>query len=1811
MESHVIAILPKPDSENKAVGSFHTAATYLGEAADQHGSMEIQNVSVGEVTDLMGQEEPMSFFFVSKGESGLEWIDHTPMVLGPRETEKVIVVETSDNCMSSESESVRSGSEEFVENRDGINTRKRVVTVADPTQTRQVLTSADIAGDSQSVRISSPGANVELALAGDTVKSGECNPRKEAQKIISVTGESMSTGVVEGGVVYRCGECDYASTNKHYYKQHVDLVHNTARPFKCPFCDYAGKRGHALREHLIVHSAQRPYSCLHCNATFRKKGHLTNHTKLHATSSGTFCATGLPGGLLGAADTLKISAVTNSMGSFVQIPVRRNGPIITVKAEPSGRETTILVPGQKPPPHVSSAATGVTRKSKLWCAICDKEMADAASFQGEQPSMLSPGRSAQYALPRENSPVCSPQGDQPSMLSPERTPQYALPRENTPVCSRSPQRDQPSMLSPGRTPQYALPRENSPICSPQGDQPRMLSPGRTAQYALALPRENSPVCSPQGEQPSMLSPGRSAQYALPREISPVCSPQGEQPSMLSPGRTAQYALPREISPVCSPQGDQPSMLSPGRSAQYALPRKNSPACSPQGDQPSMLSPGRSAQYALPREISPVCSRSPQGEQPSMLFPGRSAQYALPREISPVCSRSPQGDHPSMLSPGRSAQYALPRKNSPAHLKTVHGTDRLFACDRCEYVTANKGAILSHLAKHIPTTSASKDPQPSAPTPPSNPLPPPPPAAPTPLYACTHCGFSTPDMSVFIYHAESHNIAVSAGTSSASAASKCTPKTSQAPSQPQISKVMCSECGHVADSTESMHAHLWTHISAAAEKHKPPPPVQQSQEQQKPVAAEPAPPLHKAEQTAAPPGAVGLKNLPENAAFKCTECSYVSRDASQFVKHMLVHKTQHNQAPRIQVHSSSSGPAAAPASTSTASTSKAASYSYKVKPISTENTCQNSESSPFVHDASRGRFRCTICGYSCEYQRTIKAHIWKHSGHQQVDYPIFQNGPLSMYEDGVSSSGPVVLQEKTGTSVQPHAPPAPIHTSVLHLAAPQPRSSVSETTNPPASAPLVNATAGGSAVTSYGPAPVKLLTLAGSQVLHSSAALPHGSVKLIPMQTKPSAADGSKHVIVHVQGAQSESQASTVRKMNVPPVSVSSEPPQKEPLTKEPQQKVISLLKRAGESEGSGLKVKREDGDTESKLQSECSVPPPAASKAVSPTEGQSAAGVAAVDSNAKTDRAIVAVSPAESGEGRTGVSVQGSVTPPTSIVSAKHTLPICATVNKQMRVAVPILSQSEKPPSLAPVPFTADSGIASSSEMYLPPSDINSTDAASNESKEPMQSTISKGSSGVPDRIPSGNADRSVSEQKDVASAEESSAEKDPDPSVDPRVPDGRSWLGTERSVVVEAVDTVLTPGSYTGLLSRQTSPRVSRSTTSSPVPAHPHQHTATHSKPGAGQVSSRILRSSTRKAHLEDSGVELEDGTCSDKTEAEHTDSSPSRKKRRESQALQDNESAATLLSLQSRDPNATISCPGRRSRNASQEGKSPAESPNRSPSSSSETESIVREAGKEEASEDLAGEVDSTSGKTRGAGGGGGICSTLLAVIEQLRERSRSESDAEDKQVAPPVKKRAGRRRGRRGWEEEESLEPRDSDHIEQLAAGDGVQFRCRLCHYTNTRLPLIRIHMRTHRQKDPFECSLCSMVTESSEALQEHMIQHCKVRTYPCKFCPQSFNHKSTQRAHMRAHSDLESFFCYVCEYETPSRQDYHAHMQKHTGNAVLCYVTSLLTDVPCVSRSTQAVLCCKHTGSAVLCCVMSLLTDVPCVSEAHGQCRAVLC
>ena len=128
--------------------------------------------------------------------------------------------------------------------------------------------------------ISTDSVNVPLVMVGKQPASDKSDTFTliSSEKQMSLKPVNASSQAIS---IYKCNACDYYSNNKNYLKQHMDIVHNSLRPFKCPFCDYAGKRSHALREHLIVHSSERPFECNFCNATFRKKGHLTNHIKLH------------------------------------------------------------------------------------------------------------------------------------------------------------------------------------------------------------------------------------------------------------------------------------------------------------------------------------------------------------------------------------------------------------------------------------------------------------------------------------------------------------------------------------------------------------------------------------------------------------------------------------------------------------------------------------------------------------------------------------------------------------------------------------------------------------------------------------------------------------------------------------------------------------------------------------------------------------------------------------------------------------------------------------------------------------------------------------------------------------------------------------------------------------------------------------------------------------------------------------------------------------------------------------------------------------------------------------------------------------------------------------------------------------------------------------------------------------------------------------------------------------------------------------------------------------------------------------------
>lgn len=119
-----------------------------------------------------------------------------------------------------------------------------------------------------------------------------------------------------------------------------------------------------------------------------------------------------------------------------------------------------------------------------------------------------------------------------------------------------------------------------------------------------------------------------------------------------------------------------------------------------------------------------------------------------------------------------------------------------------------------------------------------------------------------------------------------------------------------------------------------------------------------------------PDADAMLNIEKTKMNKCHQCGFVTDDYHQLILHIVSHKDSMNEAE-----------------------------------VSNTKNHQDvgAKSSRIISGSNRsftekdGVYVCNICGYDCESQRVIKAHMWKHSGHKDLSYPTFQNGPLSVYD----------------------------------------------------------------------------------------------------------------------------------------------------------------------------------------------------------------------------------------------------------------------------------------------------------------------------------------------------------------------------------------------------------------------------------------------------------------------------------------------------------------------------------------------------------------------------------------------------------------------------------------------------------------------------------------------------------------------------------------------------------------------------------------------------------------------------------------------
>ncbi|XP_013405269.1 zinc finger protein 507 isoform X2 [Lingula anatina] len=281
----------------------------------------------------------------------------------------------------------------------------------------------------------------------------------------------------------------------------------------------------------------------------------------------------------------------------------------------------------------------------------------------------------------------------------------------------------------------------------------------------------------------------------------------------------------------------------------------------------------------------------------------------------------------------------------SHLREVHPKGGVFLCDSCDYATTIKSNIIMHMNTHSGART----------------------------HQCSHCSYSTTQLNLLEQHSKSHvswEPPSQASQHQKQLPSPSTSTTVQPKSSFPVIFMKCSECGFTTDRKDILRDHMYQHVSLDEVEEAA------TQEEEEQAVAE------KSERSQHQTSISTAAQPPSVAIYKCTDCSFTSQDVDLFVSHMVSHKSK------------GSG------SSQTSRDNLSTAADLCKTPGQQVTTAVNSSGGQlaFVFDQGQSVYRCTICSYTCEHQRTIKAHVWKHSGHQEIEYPMFQNGPLSIYDD---------------------------------------------------------------------------------------------------------------------------------------------------------------------------------------------------------------------------------------------------------------------------------------------------------------------------------------------------------------------------------------------------------------------------------------------------------------------------------------------------------------------------------------------------------------------------------------------------------------------------------------------------------------------------------------------------------------------------------------------------------------------------------------------------------------------------------------------
>lgn len=92
--------------------------------------------------------------------------------------------------------------------------------------------------------------------------------------------------------------------------------------------------------------------------------------------------------------------------------------------------------------------------------------------------------------------------------------------------------------------------------------------------------------------------------------------------------------------------------------------------------------------------------------------------------------------------------------------------------------------------------------------------------------------------------------------------------------------------------------------------------------------------------------------------------------------------------------------------------------------------------------------------------------------------------------------------------------------------------------------------------------------------------------------------------------------------------------------------------------------------------------------------------------------------------------------------------------------------------------------------------------------------------------------------------------------------------------------------------------------------------------------------------------------------------------------------------------------------------------------------------------------------------------------------------------------------------------------------------LPYKCTLCPYRGRNQHYVKIHMRSHKEKQ-FKCHLCPQRFINSGNLKRHLLVHAGARPYDCETCKRKYYTKTQLNEHIKSvHLGIMDHICTFC-------------------------------------------------------------------------------